>query len=1175
MRPFHLLPLLILTVLMLCAIGVGADAAGATATGGPVWAIKSVALPTNFSTADNESCETGPQQCDTYLVTAINIGTKPSIGTITLTDHLPPGILLQKLHFPTEHEPGFEGEGEGLRCGAVVQGASSVSCEYEERVPPGGVLEIPIEVTVSGSSAASVANQAEVEGGEATAVTTSEPSTVANTVNGTTPSFGLQDFSVGVFGPSGESDAQAGDHPAAVTTTIDYTTTSDLSAESGFRFLPVQEPKTEIVDLPLGFVGDPQAAAQCPESTLYNSNSGRSESGYAIPCPADSQVGVLGLEFHGFMYPVKLYNMVPEPGYPAMFGFERLGTTVYLRARVLPTSSGYVLSVSVPDIARAVGVKISGVTLTFFGDPAEEDGNSTAPLAFFTNPTDCSEAPMKARIEMDSWVDPEHWVSAETPMYAASATQGVSGCDLLAFNPTIELAPEETRADTPTGYEIDLKVPQAPNIYPDLATPDLRNAEVTLPEGVSVSPSAADGLVGCEETGPEGIQLGNNDAVDSENKAQEGEELGPDGLVHAAAGHCPKASQIGTVEVTTPLLHEKLEGDVYVAQPKCGGEGQSACTPESATNGELFGLYLEVAGSGVIVKLKGTVSVNATTGRITTRFDENPQLPFSELKLKLNGGPRAPLASPRSCGAATTTSVLEPWSAPESGAAATPFSTYAVAGCAGPTRFNPTFSAGTLTPAAGSFSSFTTTFSRQDGEQDLSAITVRTPPGLLGKISEVPLCQEPQAAQGTCSSASQIGTATAAVGAGSHPFWQSGPVYLTGPYKGAPFGLSVVVPAKAGPYNLGNVVVRAAISVNPYTAAVTITSDPLPQIIDGVPLRTQVVNVTVNRPGFMFNPTNCDAQQVTATITAAQGAGASVASPFAAAGCKNLPFTPKFTASTLGKASKADGASLKVDISSAGLGQASIAKVDLTIPKSLPSRLTTLQKACTEAQFDANPAGCPAASDIATATVHTPILSSPLTGPAYFVSRGGAAFPDVEIVLQGEGVKLTLDGHTQIKNGVTYSRFESVPDAPFTSFEFNAPEGPYSIFAAYASAEHPYDLCAVRLTIPTTITAQNGAVINQKTPVAVTGCHAVTIATRRLHRRSVIVTVKLTAKGVVTVTGRGLKRYRKTLDAGLHQIKVGLSKVGLAARARHRKITIKVALRSVGKTSGASTTLKL
>jgi hypothetical protein len=1142
------------------------------ATPGPGWAIRSLAVPTNFSVRDNPTCEAVSERenCDVYLVTATNVGTRPSEGTIVVKGEVPAGLEVTSFDAEPEHEAQ---ELEPLAAVPLftvplencTASSRSYQCEYGnegQSVPPGSVLEIPVKVVVRGGGEPSVTNRAEIEEGGAVTATTSEPSTVANTVNGETPSFGLQDFSVGVYGPNGASDAHAGDHPGALTTTIDYTTELD---ENGKAKLPhsVQEPKTETVNLPLGFVGDPLAAGQCSESALHGKT-----------CPAGSEVGSAMIDRSGGekVELRKVYNMVPEPGYPAMFGFEYGGINILMRARVLPSSSGYVLSVSVPDVARSTFLKVYGVTLMFFGDPAEQDGGSR-PAAFFTNPTDCAAPPLKASIEMNSWVNPQHWVSKETSMYEASSTQGVSGCNMLQFNPTIALSPETTQADTPSGYEVNLNVPQAGNLYPILATPDLKNAEVTLPEGVAVSPGAADGLVGCRERGPEGIELGNEDTVGHE--VQEGEELGPDGLVHPARGHCPLASQIGTVEVTTPVLANPLKGHVYLAQPKCGGEGQPTCTEADATNGNLYGLYLEAEGSGVIVKLRGTVSVNPSTGRLTTRFNENTQLPFSELKLQLTGGPRAPLANPQSCGEATTTSVLEPWSAPESGAPATPFSSFTVTGCASPMPFAPGFLAQTTTPTAGAFSPFTLTFSRHDREQDLAQITVQTPPGLLGKIAGIPQCPEAQANAGTCSPASQIGTASAAAGAGSHPFWVTGPVYLTGPYGGAPFGLSVVVPAKAGPFDLGNEIVRSAIHIDPNTSALTIVSDPLPQKLDGIPFRLQTVNVTVDRPGFMFNPTNCSQQAVTGTISGALPNGApgstvNVSGPFAVAGCAGLPFKPSFSASTQGKTSKANGASLVVKVAQKP-GEANIHKVELQLPLALPSRLTTLHGACTEAQFNANPAGCPAASVIGTATAHTPLLNVPLMGPAYLVSHGGAAFPDVEFILQGEGVVIYLDGKTDIKKGITFSRFETVPDAPISSFETSLPEGPHSVLGANGK------LCSQKLVMPTTIVGQNGRQVTQSTNIAVTGCGkpSIKITKAKIKGNTVLVTLTTTQLGTVIVSGDGLKTIKKTLAAGAHQLKVSLTKNGRTARKHHRKTKVKASVKDSNGSSSKTMTLTL
>jgi hypothetical protein len=392
---------------------------------------------------------------------------------------------------------------------------------------------------------------------------------------------------------------------------------------------------------------------------------------------------------------------------------------------------------------------------------------------------------------------------------------------------------------------------------------------------------------------------------------------------------------------------------------------------------------------------------------------------------------------------------------------------------------------------AGAFSAFTTTISRNDQDQNLGAVVVRTPPGLLGMLSKVSLCGEPQAGQGTCPQASLIGHTTVTAGPGPDPVTVTGgQVFLTGPYNGAPFGLSIVVPAIAGPFNLGNVVVRAAISVDPHTSQITISSDPLPQIREGIPLDVRTINVNIDREGFVFNPTSCEPLSVGATISSVQGATASLSSRFQAANCALLPFKPKFMASTAAKTSRAKGASLDVKVAYPKGSEANIAKVAVDLPGKLPSRLTTIQKACLAAVFNANPASCPPASNIGTATAITPVLNVPLSGPAYLVSYGNAAFPNLVIILQGQGVKLELVGSLYIaKNGVTKSAFDTVPDAPISSFELKLPQGPTSaLTTAHLPAKARGSLCKIKLVMPTTITAQNGAVIKQQTKIAVSGC---------------------------------------------------------------------------------------
>jgi hypothetical protein len=591
---------------------------------------------------------------------------------------------------------------------------------------------------------------------------------------------------------------------------------------------------------------------------------------------------------------------------------------------------------------------------------------------------------------------------------------------------------------------------------PVLAAPELQNASVTLPLGLSISPSAADGLQGCSDA-----QIA---------------------LSSPEAGSCPLASQLGTVKITTPLLSEPVEGQLFLGTPHC-----DPCSNADASDGNMFRIFLQAQGAGVVIKKQGTIHVNTSTGQLTTTFEDNPQLPFNDLQLVFKGGLRAGLATPQGCGTFTTTSDLTPWSSPIT-PDATPSSPFSIDwdgnGAACPAApLTPGFNAGTSNPNAGQFSPFTLTFSREDREQDLSGIQVHMPPGLLGMLSSVALCGEPQADLGTCAPQSRIGSMTVAAGPGSHPFYEQGSIYLTGPYKGAPFGLSIVVPTVAGPFNLGNVVVRSQINVNAQSAALTVTSDPLPQILDGIPLRLRTANVTIERPGFIFNPTSCAQQQVTATISGAQGAQAPVSAPFAVSGCAGLHFGPKFTVAASGKTSRADGASLDAKIVYPAGAQSNIAKVKVELPKQLPSRLTTLQKACLAATFEANPAACPAASVIGIAKAITPVLPVPLTGPAYFVSHGGEAFPSLIIVLQGYGVRVDLTAATFIsKKGITSSTFNTIPDVPVNSFELYLPEGKHSALGANGN------LCTSSPLMPTSFIAQDGAQFKQDTKITVTGC---------------------------------------------------------------------------------------
>jgi hypothetical protein len=941
-----------------------------------------------------------------------------------------------------------------------------------------------------------------------------------------------------------EGFTQAGGHPWALTTTFEFASEEiNDERDKEIKLVPTRDPKDVVVNLPPGLLGDPVAVPRCPLLTALGGTSRR--------CAAPTQIGYYRLRWEGGKEVVApIVNVTPEAGQSAEFVLEnQFGVSFVLTAHLVRTAQGVsgctlvggcygfdVVSNNIPNR------EIYRIETTFWGVPADPSHDKMrglfcgstkrglpltcttgvggqpdgeAPIPFLIWPTDCSVGPGTATARADSWQEQgrveenQRFVGYQEKQ---ATLPGVTGCNLLAFNPKIGLEPNEERADEPVGLGVNIQVPQTEQPH-RLATPQLRDAVVTLPEGMSVSPGVVDGIRACEARGPEGINI----------TGPESEEVGLNGELQLAPGHCPDASTVGTAEAITPLLGAPVEGHVYLAKPGCGGAGQSPCTEQDALDGNLYKLYLELGGTGefgnagIQIKVEGRVEANPSTGQLTTVFEENPQAPFSELKIKLNGGPRAPIANPAVCGPAVTTADFTPWSepgttpAPESLLMAgtpdvTPSSFFYVTGCSSPPGLSPGFVAGTVTPQAGQFSAFTLNLSRQDREQYVKGVQVHTPPGLLGMLSSVPLCGEPEANNGHCPESSKIGTTRVASGAGSHPFEIEGSVFLTGPHDGAPFGLSVVTPAVAGPFNLGLVIVRARINVDPENSTLTVTTDEtgryaLPQIIFGVPLRLQRITVNIDRPNFMFNPTNCGAQQITAVISGSQDATSTVQSPFAVGGCKSLAFKPKFTVSTSGHTSRSKGASLDAKLSypKGALGNdANIASVKVSLPKQLPSRLTTLQKACPAATFDANPAGCPPASIVGIARATTPLLPVGLSGPVYFVSHGGEAFPSLIVVLQGDGVRVDLTGSTFISRaGVTSSTFKTVPDVPVNTFEIYLPEGKFSALAANGN------LCksASKLVMPTEFVAQNGAVVKQNTKIAVSGCRAGKQAKTAGHHR--------------------------------------------------------------------------
>jgi hypothetical protein len=930
---------------------------------------------------------------------------------------------------------------------------------------------------------------------------------------------------------AGDPFTQAGGHPGEVSVQVELNHHLDTDPNDpflGFGGGQVPDggnPKDILTMTPPGLIGNPTAVPKCTAAELAGGGEANALNlGTAPTCPVDSQVGEITLKtsqtnpFNILFYgTTAIYNMQARPSAPGSLGFQIAGTPVVLDATVR-SDGDYGLTVGSTDVAEAF--RLWGASATLWGVPADPSHDARRctfpgacssptpaglpPAAFLRMPTRCTAAGegLETSVSADTWENPGVFVSNSFTSHLPpnfpeplGPVQGTTGCEQVPFDPTLTGTPvSPARAGSPSGFRFELQLPQS-NDPNGIGEGDLRSAKVTLPAGVRVSPSSANGLGACSEA-----QIGFKGTGFPEPNPIHFDQSEP---------ACPDASKLGTVTVSTPLLEKPLEGTVYLA------------APHENPFGSLVALYLAVKGPGVILKLPGRVELDPSTGQITTVFEDTPQLPFSDLQVDLDAGPRAALTLPTACGTYTTHALLTSWS----GATSTSDSSFTLGegpngGPCGPQTFAPAFTAGTTSPLAGGFSPFGLQLSRIDGEGELGSLsTLQLPPGLLADVASVPVrCTEAQAAAAACPAASRIGSVTTGAGAGPDPFYVTGNLYLmsqfaAGPFKGDPFGVAAIVHAQAGPFDLGNVVVRDGIQIHD-DGSVAIQGEPFPSILQGISLQLRDIRVMLDRPGFALNPTSCNPLTLTAIAGSTEGQTAALSSRFRAGECHALAFKPRFSASTQGKTSKVNGASLDVKLR-AGEGpggnprEANIAGVDVQLPTALPSRLTTLQKACTEAQFNTNPAGCPAGSNVGSAIAHSPILASPLEGPAILVSHGGQAFPDLVLVLQGEGIVLHLTGHTQIKHGITSSHFDTVPDAPISSFELKLPEGEHSALAANGnlctSTNTIKKRVSVRihgrrvkrtrtiqlsapLTMPTTITAQNGAVIQQNTRIAVTGC---------------------------------------------------------------------------------------
>ncbi len=833
------------------------------------------------------------------------------------------------------------------------------------------------------------------------------------------------------------STHQAGAHP-------DLRTKFSLNVESA-GFVAGGGTKAFQLALPKGLIGAPTAVPTCPLANIVT---------FGGVCPRDTMVGtVTATVMFDSGFPISLsayvYNTVPYPGEPAAFAFfaafpVRIDTFVRPDGDYGVTATGTKLTEAGPLVSN---------DLTLWGVPADHNGvdgpNPDAErLPFLTNPTECSGNPLMSAINLQPWSDPSFSSHAEYSMGA------LTGCDELAFEPSLQARPTTNAADSPSGLDVDLKIPQSKD--PDgLATANLRKAEITLPPGLTVNAASANGLAGCSSA-----QIGIDPAT---------------GIPRGNQPSCPDASRIGSALVETPLLADPLPGSVYLAMP------------HDNPFGSLLAIYLVINDpkSGVLVKLAGQIIPDPQTGRLTATFDKNPELPFEDLKVNFDAGAFAPLKTPSACGTYATTSTMTPWSAPQSGPPATPKDEYEISQgpngqpC-GSAPNAPSFEAGTTAPLAGQYKPFVINLRREDGTQQFHSVTVSPPPGLVAKLAGTQTCSDAalavaasksgrdEQANPSCPAASQVGTVYAQAGAGPAPYNAPGKVYLSGPYKGAPLSLAVVAPAVAGPFDLGTIVVRNALYLDSTTAQVKAVSDPIPSMLQGIPLDVRSISLRLDKPSFTLNPTSCDPTTVDGSLLSLTGSTASLQNRFQLAECGQLGFKPSLALSLKGGTKRGQYPALKAVLKTRP-GDANISGIQVALPHSEFLAQNHIRTICTRVQFAQN--ACPARSVYGQITVETPLLDYPLSGPVYLRSSDNT-LPDLVPDLHGppsQPIHFEAAGRTDSINGGIRNTFSLIPDVPFTKLTLQLQGNKKGLL------ENSRDICATTNKADVSYTAHNGS----------------------------------------------------------------------------------------------------
>lgn len=1055
----------------------------AAAASAPAWQLTAQPFPSNF--APGRSAEGEGENGPAFLVTARNVGGTSTSGETEIEAELPEGLVL------AEGPIGAMSFGDPMSCSGNA-GDRLAKCGTSVPIAAGDNVRVVLPVTVEATetSPPSVLElHAVVRGGGAAETRTTALVPISTAI---TP-FGFLSGPVGFFGSltdaKGGPPTQAGSVPFQMTIGLGfpwYFLNTEAASGGGLR-------NAEVV-LPRGFVVNPAATASlCRAGQLEH-----------LRCPADSQVGTaqpiasLGT-LPNSSTTKNVYNLVPAPGVPAEFGFEAGGgVVIHLRGKVRSNGEYALAAVSQDVLAK---VQVGGAVVTLWGvpsDPAHDGmrgpcGDKGTPKAvgecpltraettartgraFVSVPADCDQRGLSVSGQISSWQAPTEWKRRQFTFEDASGNAiQMKDCAMEPFSASIEAEPTTHKADSPSGLEFDVHQSQlAP--FEEIAPAPLRDISVTLPPGLTVDPASADGLAGCTEQ-EMGVEPSAGGRIAFSEEAQS----------------CPDGSKLGEVSVTTPLLRHALPGAVYLAKPY------------DNPFGSLLALYIAVEDehSGIISKLAGEVQANPINGQLSASFRENPELPLEDVRLKLFDGNRASLQTPPSCGMYATASRLTPWSSPE-GADITPSSPpFAVTENPGPGACptqesaapnSPSLSAGTLTPRAGAYSPFILTMSRADGTQRLGGVEATLPPGVSGKLAGIPYCSEGKIAaakareapnQGaleiaspSCPAASEVGTVTVGAGAGPTPLYVQGHAYLAGPYKGAPLSLVIITPAVAGPFDLGAVVVRTALNINSRTAQVRAVSDPLPSIIDGIPLDIRSITVNLNKPEFTLNPTSCNALSVLVHSSSTLGQDAQTANRFQVGGCSELGFKPKFSLTLKGATKRTGHPAVKAVVTYPENGKyANIARAQVGLPGAEFLDQGNLNKVCKQAELQS--ATCPKTSIYGHVRLWTPLLAEPLEGPVYLGVGYGYKLPALVAELNGQ-IRVLLVGRidTTKQKGIR-STFEVVPDAPVSRFVLQMKGG-----KKYGLLENSENVCKRTRRVNVRLVAQNGGLAQLHPPI--------------------------------------------------------------------------------------------